>query len=77
LPVFQQSFILPTGFFPENEETSAPPPYGFLIGIYLSYENWSQESKTGLPLSLAAKGLAPGGRLSQYKGKGYILPVGR
>jgi hypothetical protein len=30
--------------FGENEEISAPPPSGFLIGIYLFYENWSTET---------------------------------
>jgi hypothetical protein len=30
--------------FPENEEKFAPPPCGFLIGIYLFYENWSTET---------------------------------
>jgi hypothetical protein len=30
--------------FPENEEISAPPPCGFLIGIYLFYESWSTET---------------------------------
>ena len=30
--------------FPENEEISAPPPCGLLIGIYLFYENWSTET---------------------------------
>jgi hypothetical protein len=25
--------LLTPGFFPENEEISAPPPCGFLIGI--------------------------------------------
>jgi hypothetical protein len=29
--------------FAENEEISAPPPRGFLIGIYKFYENWSTE----------------------------------
>jgi len=41
LPIFHESFLLTPGFFPENEEISAPPPCGFLIGIYLSYENRS------------------------------------
>jgi hypothetical protein len=27
----------------EDEEVSRPPPCGFLIGIYLFYENWSTE----------------------------------
>jgi hypothetical protein len=35
----------PPGFFSsKNEEISAPPPCGFLIGIYLFYENWSTET---------------------------------
>jgi hypothetical protein len=34
----------PRLFSPENEETSAPPPCGFLVEIYLFYENWSTES---------------------------------
>jgi hypothetical protein len=29
---------------PENEGISTPPPRGFLIGIYLFYENWSTET---------------------------------
>jgi hypothetical protein len=29
---------------PENEEISIPPPCGFLVGIYLFYENWSPET---------------------------------
>ena len=36
-------FLLLT-FFPEYEEKSAPPHCGFLIGIYLFYENWSTET---------------------------------
>ena len=40
LPAFRKSFLLTQGFFPENEEIS-PSPYGFLIGIYKFYENWS------------------------------------
>jgi hypothetical protein len=32
--------------FPESEEKSTPPPCGFLIGIYLFYENWSTETFT-------------------------------
>jgi hypothetical protein len=31
-------------FFPENEEISAPPPWGFLIGIYKFCEHWSIET---------------------------------
>jgi hypothetical protein len=31
-------------FSAENEEIPAPPPRGFLIGIYLFYENWSTET---------------------------------
>ncbi len=27
-----------------SEGISAPPPYGFFIGIYLFYENWSTET---------------------------------
>jgi hypothetical protein len=42
--LFHKSFLLTPGFFPENEEISAPPPFGFLIGIYLFYENWSTET---------------------------------
>jgi hypothetical protein len=34
----------PRLFFPENEEISAPPPCGFLMGIYKLYENWSTET---------------------------------
>jgi hypothetical protein len=37
---FRQQALFP----PENEELSAPPPYGLLIGIYLFYENWSTET---------------------------------
>jgi hypothetical protein len=44
LSIFHESFLLIPGFFPENEEISAPPPRGFLVGIYLFYENWSTES---------------------------------
>jgi hypothetical protein len=31
-------------FFSESEEISTPPPCGFLIGIYLFYENRSTET---------------------------------
>jgi hypothetical protein len=31
----------PQAFSTGNEEIAAPPIYGFLIGIYLFYENWS------------------------------------
>jgi hypothetical protein len=34
----------PRLLFLVNEEISAPPPCGFLIGIYLFYENWSTET---------------------------------
>jgi len=34
----------PRPFSPENEEISAPPPCGFLIGIYMFYESWSTET---------------------------------
>jgi hypothetical protein len=34
----------PRLFFSENEEISTPPLCGFLIGIYLFYENWSTET---------------------------------
>jgi hypothetical protein len=34
----------PRLFFPENEEISAPPLRGFLIGIYKFYESWSTET---------------------------------
>jgi hypothetical protein len=44
LPIFHEGFLLTLSFFPENEETSAPPPCGFLIGIYKFYESWSTES---------------------------------
>ena len=44
LPIFHESFLLTSGFSPENEEISAPPPCGLLIGIYLFYENWSIET---------------------------------
>ena len=37
-------FVLSPGLFYENEEISSPPPCGFLIGIYLFYENWSTET---------------------------------
>jgi len=58
LPIFHGRFLLTPGFFPENEEISAPPPCRLLIGIYLFYENWSTEtfgkesSKRGVLLSL-------------------------
>jgi hypothetical protein len=39
-----RSFLLTPSFFHENEEISAPPPCGLLIGIYLFYENWSTET---------------------------------
>jgi hypothetical protein len=42
--IFHESFLLALGLAPENEEISAPPPCGFLIGIYLFYENWSTET---------------------------------
>ena len=38
------SFLFPRLFSLENEEISAPPPCGFLTGIYLLYENWSTET---------------------------------
>jgi hypothetical protein len=44
LPIFQGSFLLTPGFFPESEEISAPPPCGFLMGMYLFSENWSTET---------------------------------
>ena len=31
LSIFHEHFLLTPGFFPENEEISAPPPYSFLI----------------------------------------------
>jgi hypothetical protein len=31
-------------FIAENEEISSSPPCGFLIGIYIFYENWSTET---------------------------------
>jgi hypothetical protein len=34
----------PQAFSPENKEISEPPLCGFLIGIYLFYENWSTET---------------------------------
>jgi hypothetical protein len=44
LPVFHDHFLLPPGFFPENEGISAPPPNWSLIGIYEFYESWSTET---------------------------------
>ena len=47
LSIFHERFPLTLGFFPENEEISAPPPCvdcRLLIGIYLFYENWSTET---------------------------------
>jgi hypothetical protein len=44
LRIFHESLLLTPGFFHENEEISTPPPCGFLIGIYLFYENWSTET---------------------------------
>jgi hypothetical protein len=44
LPIFQESFLLAPGLFPENEKISALPPSGFLMGIYLFYESWSTET---------------------------------
>jgi hypothetical protein len=44
LSIFHESFLLTPGFSPESKEISAPPPCGFLIEIYLSYENWSNET---------------------------------
>jgi len=38
------SLLLTPGFFPDNEEMSAPPPCGFLIGIYIFCEDWSTET---------------------------------
>jgi len=32
------------GLLPRNEEISAPPPRGLLIGIYLLCKNWSTET---------------------------------
>jgi hypothetical protein len=42
--IFHGSLFLTQGLFPKNEEISAPPPYGFLFGIYKFYENWSTET---------------------------------
>jgi hypothetical protein len=44
LPIFHESILLTPGFFPENEDISAPPPCGFQIGIYIFYENCSTET---------------------------------
>ena len=33
-----------SGLFPGNEEISAPPPVGSLIGTYLFCENWSTKT---------------------------------
>ena len=44
LPIFHGSFLLTSGFFPENKEISAPPPCWVLIGIYLFYKDWSTET---------------------------------
>jgi hypothetical protein len=44
LPIFNESFLLTPGFLHEKEEISAPPPWGFVIGIYLFYENGSTET---------------------------------
>jgi hypothetical protein len=45
LLIFHESFpSYPRLFSSKNEEISAPPPCGFLIGIYLFYENWSTET---------------------------------
>jgi hypothetical protein len=41
---FTKVSFSPQAFSPENEEISAPPPCGLLIGIYLFYENWSTET---------------------------------
>jgi len=43
-PIFHESLLLTPAFSPENEEISSPPPFEFLIGIYLFYENWSTET---------------------------------
>jgi hypothetical protein len=42
--ISRTSLSYPRLFSPENEELSTPPPCGFLIGIYLFYENWSIET---------------------------------
>jgi len=34
----------PRRFSHENKKISTPPPCGFLIGIYIFYENWSTET---------------------------------
>jgi hypothetical protein len=44
LPIFHEDFLLPSGLSPENEEISAPPPFGLLIEVYIFYENWSTET---------------------------------
>jgi hypothetical protein len=44
LSIFHEGFLLTPGLFSEKEEISTPPPCGFLIGIYLFYENWSTEA---------------------------------
>jgi hypothetical protein len=45
LSKFKESFFSTPHFFPlKNEETSIPPPFGVLIGVYKFYENWSTET---------------------------------
>ncbi len=47
-----------SSFCPENEETSSPPPCGFLIRIYLFCENWSTETFRGKESTLRLPGLS-------------------
>ena len=44
LPRFYEGFLLTPAFSPENEEISAPPPSGLLIGICKFCESWSTET---------------------------------
>jgi hypothetical protein len=74
LSIFRGSFLLIPGFFPGNEEISAPPPSALLIEIYLFYENWSNEtfrkkdSKRGVPREVVEKFHPSGGaKLLLYK----------
>jgi hypothetical protein len=45
-------------FPPENEEISALPPCGLLIGIYIFYESWSTETFRKKEATLRLRGLS-------------------
>jgi hypothetical protein len=44
MTVHSGSLLLTPGLSPGNEEVFTSPPCGFLIEIYIFYENWSTET---------------------------------